>query len=141
MNSTKSPSALAARNHAPQGGFTLFEVMLAIMLFSFAVIGLATALNRALDASTIRRRETEVRNGLENTLAELRLQPLQPGKLSTGKPDARGVVYSTEVKVADTLETEQKDKLTGMYIVTVTANWKTGSEDQERQVQLYVYQP
>jgi type II secretion system protein I len=124
-----------------RGGFTLLEVMLALGLFSFAVLALAGALNKTLDAALLRRRETLVRTGLENTLAELRLQPLQPGRQSTQKPDAQGVIYDTEVKLTDNLETEEKDKLTGIYLVTLTARWKEVGEPQERKVQLYVYQP
>jgi type II secretory pathway pseudopilin PulG len=120
-------------------GFTLLEVLLAITVFVLAVVGLATALSRTLDASVIRRRETEIRFGIENTIAELRLAPLQPGKLET-EPDARGVVYSTEVTVVDDLETEQKEKLSGIFRVQVRARWKQGAEDQERVEEMYVYQ-
>ena len=128
------------RRHA-RGGFTLFEVMIALGLFAFAILGLALALNKALDASLLRRRETAVRTGHENTLAELRLQPLQPGRQSTGKPDTTGVTYETEVKVIDSLQSAEKEKLTGIYLVTVTARWKDMTGPEERRVQLYVYQP
>ena len=75
------------RQLSDRSGFTLFEVLIALAVFMMAVIGIATALNTAIQSALEVRQRSMLRAELESQLAirmgdnhgirvEERLQPL-----------------------------------------------------------------
>src|SRR5476649_406946 len=84
------------RRNAGRRGFTILEVMLATLLLSTAIIGLAICLNKTIEVESFRRREAEVQTQLQSRLAEARVMPLKIG-IETLEPDSKGVVYEKEV--------------------------------------------
>jgi prepilin-type N-terminal cleavage/methylation domain-containing protein len=120
-------------------GFTVFEVMIALSIFSLVVVGLATCLNELMDASIQSRREDEILMELETRLSEARRLPLAPGKTELEK-DARGVAYEQEVTVLE-LQNQRQAQLNGLYQLVIRARWPAGEGNQEREAMVYVYQP
>jgi prepilin-type N-terminal cleavage/methylation domain-containing protein len=120
-------------------GFTVFEVMIALSIFSLVVVGLATCLNELMDASIQSRREDEILMELETRLSEARRLPLAPGKTELEK-DSRGVVYEQEVTVLE-LQNQRQAQLNGLYQLVIRARWPAGEGNQEREAMVYVYQP
>lgn len=119
-------------------GFMLFEVMVAVTVFAFAALGLANTINKTIDSAIALQREAEVRLGLESKLAELKAKPLQVAKI-TDPPDARGIVYETEVQTMQ-VRNEKDLLLSGFYRLTVRARWKDNEQEQEAFAEIYALQ-
>lgn len=60
-------------------GFTLFEVLIALAVFMLAVVGIAKALDMALQAALEARQRTQCRQQLESRLAYCLADPPQEG--------------------------------------------------------------
>ncbi len=118
-------------------GFMLLEVMIAVGVFAFAVVGLSMALNRILDIEILSGRDQRIRLELESRLAETRAEPLTPGKESLGK-DAMGVEY---MRIVEELELKNMDdvRLNGMYLLRLEAK-TPNPDDNPPTVEIYVYQ-
>jgi prepilin-type N-terminal cleavage/methylation domain-containing protein len=119
-------------------GFALLEVLLAVSLFGLVVLSISACLTEAISTSSWIQFETLVRQNLESRLADVRTKPLTPGEES--ETDELGVTYTREIKQLD-FENHKKEKLLGLYSVSITARWKIGKEDQEELAEIYVYQP
>jgi type II secretory pathway component PulJ len=127
------PSQKSAR------GFTIFEAMLALGLFALAVVGITQMLNTAIQAASENQRETMIRQELQSRLAEERVTRLEPGtKELTGGEN--GLLFERVVEPLD-LENKRKNKLAGLYHLTIKAKWKGPSQEEERTAEIYVYQP
>ncbi len=95
------------------------EVMIAVGMFAFGIIGLASALNRMMEVELLSRRDQQVRIELESRYAESRLLPMVVETRSLGR-DASGVEYTRIVEEAG-LETEEGVPLQGLLRVRVNA--------------------
>lgn len=62
-----------------RGAFTLFEVLIALAVFMLAVVGIAKALDTALQAALEARQRTQCRQQLESRLAYCLADPPQEG--------------------------------------------------------------
>jgi len=127
----KSPST-------SESGLLLFEVLLAVTIFSLAAVSLAVALSETLDAFREIRRESEIRVQLQTALAETTGQRLSLGKENL--PLGNGsVVYSREI-ISLERENQFREPITGLYQVLIRADWQEGSRKRDREVLQYVYQ-
>ena len=127
----KSPST-------SESGLLLFEVLLAVTIFSLAAVSLAVALSETLDAFREIRRESEIRVQLQTALAETTGQRLSLGKENL--PLGNGsVVYSREIITLER-ENQFREPITGLYQVLIRADWQEGSRKRDREVLQYVYQ-
>jgi len=133
----------SSRNHS---GFTLLEVMLALMVFSMAVVALVGAINGIGNASTESRVYREVESRLESFMTEITRMPPDPsvpiGGDRTSEKTVRenGVEY--RIKKAP-VEITNKDRqvLPDMFTVKATARWKEGGHDEELSAETIVYPP
>jgi type II secretory pathway component PulJ len=119
--------------------FTLFEVMLALAIFSMAILGLALSLQKMVEASLETRQDNEVRRELDSRLAIFRQKQIQPGTQDLGQ-DKAGRVYEGETTLLE-LKNRRNVALNGLYRLTVRTKWKAGATEEERSCSLYVYQP
>ena len=124
-----------------KSGFTLFEILIALAMFSLAIGGLAIALDRIIAAKAMLRDEAEMRQQLESQLDRAMALPIE--QLAAGidtEPDTRGVKYFISAEQA---EDERKDDviLAGLWWVTVRAEWTDGAQKQERKEKFLRYQP
>ena len=124
---------------AVQQAFVLWEMMLALMIFSVVAVSLTTALHQAIDSATFLRDESQVRHDLENILAESAVAKLKPGKDDLHVGDGR-IQYEREVTRLQP-RTERGESLSNLLQVTVRATWQSQGKSRSSQAQVVVYQP
>jgi Tfp pilus assembly protein PilV len=127
-----SPSKRAA--------FALYEVLIGLAIFSLGVIALGRSVQNCLNASGLSAQEDRVRQILANRMAEVQATPGFPDakketKMATGYGDILLVQRSVPVE----LKADDNTILTGINLVSLTAQWKRNGVDQTRQIQFYVY--
>ncbi|MEI6350153.1 MAG: type II secretion system protein [Verrucomicrobiota bacterium] len=122
-------------NHT--AGFTLLEVMLAVMIFAIAVVGLLTALSTTIGSAAAFNREAQVRMALQTRLAEARVIDFAEGA-TTSDPDEMGVIYTTEITPLE-LQNGEGRPLDHLYSLRITANWTQGGEEEAQTAEVYVY--
>ena len=121
------------------GGYLLFEVVLALTIFSVAVMSLASSLSTSLETAAIINHKNAVRIGLRSFLEEIKRKEV--ADMTTEQHDDRlDVTYSSTI---EDLQLKNRDgtALDDLYIIHAKANWGEGSAAQEETVDLYVYKP
>jgi len=121
------------------GGFVLWEIMLALLIFSIVVVALTSALQQTVDASILLRDESQVRFELENLLTETVAQKLTPGRSPVTVGDGR-VHYEKEVRVVQA-KTAKGVLLPNLYEIIVQATWKSSGYARSDHAELIVYRP
>lgn len=113
---------------------------MALAILAFAVIGLLAALNTAVDAARVLRREAQVRQCLENRLTHLRLDPKK--NLRREIPaDESGVSYIEEIK-AEQVANSDRTLLDGYQRISVVARWRNNSgQPEEREASFLALVP
>ena len=115
-----------------QAAFSLFEVLLAIGVFSLAAMGLAGALNSIGAASVEINDEASIREQLRSLLLEKARAPNLYAIEEQSNPDANGIIYFTRVVRLEGLENREGLALQGLFEITVTAIQQIpGREDRE----------
>ncbi len=135
MNTPRNPS-----------GFTLLEVMLALMVFSMAVVALVAAINGVGMASTESRVYREVQSRLEALMTEITRMPPDPSVPIGGDRTVEKTVRENGVEYRvkkSPVEITNKDGLVlpEMYEVKATARWKDGGRDEQLDAETLVYPP
>jgi prepilin-type N-terminal cleavage/methylation domain-containing protein len=110
---------------------TLFEVLIALTIFSFAVIGCLVAYNSTLSAAREVRYDAEVRRILEDRVAELEGMELQEyeKEIDSGLP---GLKIRESIRPEEIIDAE-RNVLSGFWKVEVTAQWERDGVPQEIQ--------
>lgn len=121
-----------------RGGFTLFEVLVALGVFSIAVTGLAIGLQSAVDAALSARERALARFVIESRLAAAMTDPPLDGKREIDGRTNNGV------SVLETFEqVELKDTngqiIPGMWKLGVTAETSRGG--MKERAEILVYRP
>lgn len=132
------PTCLGSPASRLRVGFTLLEALLALMIFSLAVVALVEAVNQLGRTTVQQRRETQVQERLRSLMTERTRLPLPEQKeLKVQEEDV------TYVVTHEPLELQNKDgqMLQGLYEVKVTARWVEGREVQEISAETWVYPP
>lgn len=117
--------------------FTLIEVLTAMGIFSFAVLGLLYALNVTVEASRDVQRQKMIRGEIESRLARMSLPPLQE---FSADAEQDGVRYSEEIR-RESVKTEGLSLLPGYWRVRVLAEWKTSGQPQQWDVSHLIWNP
>lgn len=97
-----------------ENGFTLVEVLVALLIFSFAIIGLTRSGTESVRAVSVLQDKAYAGIVADNQLVRARIRPLNVG-VEAGEESVSGKIYDWRV---ETTETESA----GFYrlIVTVT---------------------
>jgi len=95
-------------------GFTLVEVLAALLIFSFAIIGLTRAGTESVRAVSVLKDKSYAGIVADNQLIRARIVPLEIG-VKTGEESVNGKLYDWRV---ETSETESAD----FYRLIVTVN-------------------
>ncbi len=111
------------------------EVMLAVLIFSLAVVALVQAVNDTAVTALIGRKERQVQARMDTLLLEATRAPDFLNKVGQGqnqesKVTEGNVNYTTQIKRLD-LDNEEGQPLQDLFEVTVTARWKEGRQEQE----------
>lgn len=118
-------------------GFTLLETLLALMVFSLAVVALVEAVHQLGTSALLRRREAAVQERMRSLLVENTRLPERPLESSLTEGD---VTYTVR---RSPLELSNKDglPLTDLFEVRVTAVWLEGNLKQQATAETWVYPP
>src|SRR5438477_2909325 len=122
--------------------FALYEVLLGITIFARGVNGAGRAVENCLNASTISAEEGVVRQILSNRMAEVQATKGVPDDSKEFKVDTDygGIKVVQKTTTAELTEPDNT-LLDGIYLVTLTAQWRQGGVPQSKQVKFYVYRP
>jgi hypothetical protein len=136
----RSVSTIGGRRF--RSAFALYEVLLGITIFALGVIALGHAVENCLNASTINAEEDVVRQILSNRMAEIQATKAVPedSKEFTINSNYGGVKVVQKTIAAELTEPDNT-LLNGIYLVTLTAQWRQGGVPQSKRIQFYVYRP
>lgn len=121
-------------------GFTLLEVMFAVMIFAIGVLGLLSALQTSVEAAGRFNREAAVSISIQNRLAELQHEEFPGPGVETDGPDEIGVTYTREIEPL-TLHNRHGQGLARLFLVRIRAEWGGGEEKDHLTAEVYVYRP
>ncbi len=120
-------------------GYILFELVIALTIFALAVLGLAKALNQALETANLLKRDQIIRIGMRNHLEEIRRKPIS--EMSITKMDTTyGVTYTSSTEPVS-LKTTNGGTLSDLYNLTIKATSSFDGVPQEDTLNVYVYKP
>lgn len=117
-----------------QGGYILFEVIIAVTIFSLAIVGLMRVLDTSLQSANYFARDTAIRYGLQSILTEARHQELE-NMVLVQRDEAMGVEYRTEVEPLQ-LASDSGSSLSGLYVLRATASY----EGEQEVAEIWIYQ-
>jgi len=124
--------------HAGQG-MVLFEVVMALFIFTLVAFSLVMALNGAFDAAMDRNEVDAAICGLENQMALLHAARVLPGDNDL-PDDGSGILYHLTV-TQEQMQDQKQQPVLNTYRATITATWKSRGQTEERDVTELIYQP
>jgi hypothetical protein len=120
-------------------GMVLFELVIALTVFTLVAFALVIALNAALNAAMERNQIDTATRGLENQAALLHAAQIFPEDRDLDD-DGSGILYHRTIQPEQVFD-QKKQPLTGLYRVVITAKWTSDGQPYERHVSELVYQP
>jgi Tfp pilus assembly protein PilV len=122
--------------------FALYEVLIGVTIFAVGVLALGRAVENCLNASTLNAEEERVRQILSNRMAEVQARPDIPDATKELKIDTGyGIVKLIQKNKPAGLTEPGNVQLSGINLVTLTAQWMGGGITQSKQISFYVYRP
>lgn len=121
--------------------FTLLETLLALIVFSMAVVALVEAVHQLGQQVLLRRHEAAVQERIRSLLLEQTrlpmptLNPLEEVKIKEG--DMTYTVKRTPLELSD----RDGQPVKGLFEVRVTAEWLEGRVTQQATAETWVYPP
>ena len=123
-------------------GFALYEVLLGVAIFAIGVIALGRAVENCLNASSISSEESAVRQILADRMAEIQAAPVPPDAEKEFKVNSSyGMVKLIQKSAPAGLTEPGNTLLSGINLVTLTAQWQHAGVPRLKQIQFYVYRP
>ena len=121
--------------------FILFEAMLAVTIFSLAVLGLGKCVQNCLRAEMLKDEDMRARRCLANRMAEVEAQAVNLTNKETTEEmkDAFAGMTMKQKRVEVKRKNEKGQDIAGLYAVTLDLSWKSRGETQTRTLQFYVY--
>jgi Tfp pilus assembly protein PilV len=128
------------RDRRSRRAFALYEVLLGVTVFVVGVLALGRSVQNCLNASSLSAEDVRVRLLLANRMAEIQVTPTVPDpskefKINTGY----GIVRLIQKTVPVNMVEEDGSDLTGIRLVTLTAEWLSGGTKQSKRLEFYVY--
>jgi prepilin-type N-terminal cleavage/methylation domain-containing protein len=108
--------------------FTLFEVLLALSVFSMAAVALVATLNQIGEAAFEARQFRTIELNLESLLDEYSKMPQLEELTEELKGDGDGISYRIEVSRVTDLQNQDGLPLDGIFRILVVAQWKEGRD-------------
>jgi hypothetical protein len=123
-----------------RSAFALYEVLLGVAIFAVGVIALGRAVENCLNASTISAEESAVRQILSDRMAVIQAAPGVADPEKEFKINSNyGMVRLIQKSAPAELTEEDKTLLSGINLVTLTAQWQHAGVPQSKRIQFYVY--
>ena len=120
------------------GGYILLEVILAMMVFSVAVVGLTKALNSMLNTTNEIQREYAVQMGLDAIIAEAKAKDDDDDMELERYEESLGVIFNTNVERVRDMQNQEGRRLDDLYLLTATATFEDESAEPFI-VEMYLY--
>ncbi len=118
-------------------GFTLLETLLAMMVFSMAVVALVEAVHQLGEHTMLRRHEAAVQERMRSLLVEHTRMPDAIEEVKLQERDVSYTVTHTPLELKD----REGNPVPGMFEVRVTAAWQEGRTQQQASAETWVYPP
>lgn len=126
--------------HAPRTqGYILFELIIALSIFSIGVLGLARTLNASMEVAQILNKEQRLRIAMRSMVEELRRKPLN--EMATSITDAALEATYTSTVEPVSLKMTRGNIMSDLYNLRIVASYTVGTEQREESVDVYVYKP
>jgi len=123
-----------------KAAFALYEVLLGVVIFAVGVIALGRSVENCLNASTISAEESAVRQVLSDRMAVIQAAPGAPDAEKQFKINSNyGAIRLIQKSVQANLKEEDNTLLSGIILVTLTAQWQHAGVPQSKQIQFYIY--
>ncbi|OYW77054.1 MAG: hypothetical protein B7Z37_05925 [Verrucomicrobia bacterium 12-59-8] len=119
--------------------FTLLETLLALMVFSMAVVALVEAVHQLGEQALLRRHEAAVQERLRSLLLEQTRLPA-PNPLEEVKIKEGDMTYTVRRTALELLDRDGQP-VQGLFEVRVTADWLEGRTPQQASADTWVYPP
>ena len=114
------------------------EVVIALGIFSTAVVAFIVALNKTAELSLLARQESMVSRLVEGAIMEAATSPEMKEEKYEYQLDEMDMKISVETKPID-LYNKDKAKLEDMWLVQVRASWMENGEEKEQTVETWRY--
>lgn len=118
-------------------GFTLLETLLALMVFSLAVVALVEAVNQLGNTTLHRRREAAVQERMRSLLIEHTRLPDLPAAAKVQEDEVTFIIRHVPME----LRNRDGQPLPELQEVSITAEWQEGSVRQQATTATWVYPP
>ena len=120
-------------------GFTLLETLLALIVFSMAVVALVEAVHQLGKQTLLRRREASVQERLRSLLLEQTRTPVPNPKeeIKLKEGDTTYTIRRTKLELSD----RDGQAVQGLFEIRVTAEWLEGREVQQATAETWVWPP
>jgi len=125
--------------HHSRRGFLLFEMILALAVFSIAATAFAVALKRMANVASLAQSELRITRILDSALDEALAIPVLEEGVNTTEVGETGIELETTVKLLEELENEEGQLLQEMYSITVMAKWFENGAWNDRTVDTWRY--
>ncbi len=132
------PGLLSIPNTRRRAGFMLVEVMLAVMIFSIAVIGLGRCVENCVAADRLNEENSRACLALENAMAAIEggAVPLVESNTEELKGRFSGMKLRT-VRTPLKEKNEKGEEIVGLFAVTLSVEWMSGGQKQARELPFY----
>lgn len=120
-------------------GYILFELIIALSIFSIGVLGLARTLNASMEVAQILNKEQRLRIAMRSMVEELRRKPLN--EMATSITDAALEATYTSTVEPLSLKMTRGNIMSDLYNLRIVASYTVGNEQREESVDVYVYKP
>jgi len=118
---------------------TLFEVILALALFTTAAVALVVAINTIGLAVLEARNMRAVQQGLESVMDEYSKMPQMLELDKELKPGPDGIGYRVKITLMDKLKNKEGALISNIYRVQVQAKWREDNRPMETETETLRY--
>ncbi|RYD78000.1 MAG: hypothetical protein EOP84_14830 [Verrucomicrobiaceae bacterium] len=123
-----------------QRAFLLFEVMLAVLIFSIGVIALGRCVENCLRAEAVKELDSRARRVLENRMAEIQAGAVPLSESSSEELKGPFAGMTLKMKREPLKEKNENDQeIRGIFTVSLDVSWKDDSGEQSRMLEFYYY--
>ena len=117
----------------------LFEVVMALFVFTLVAFSLVMALDSAFDAANERNQIDVALRGLDNQMSLLHEARVSPGENDL-PDDGSGILYHVSVE-QEQMQDQKMQPVPNMYRATISAKWTLNGQADERDASELIYQP
>lgn len=128
---------VAKQRTRKMAAFTLFEALVALAVFSFAVMGFLMAFDSTLDAARVVRRESLIRQVMEDRMAWLENAELAPMDSRIDGPWPGMKVQ--EIVTREVLTDDKKNVLDGFWKMRVVVEWTRDGQEEKMEASFLRY--